>query len=379
VADQIEETIRSLHNLGRTDGAESEKVIRWVRGESERRCADGDSWYLGDLGVALLAAHRAEPRAWQYLYIFDHLFKLLVEVSGKGDLPQTLRLIAASRAAGHDIDRLAAARLAAHRRRATFADAFIGQGLADDVSDTFRACLVHEIVLREGTARGRSWITEWAASAAMRRHPLGWLPLDLAAFERGWDRRPSARGTAGREITIRPRSRHRRSAADVTTPIASIRLSAAVMNWVEDSSGRIEARIFKLGERVPPQAVPETLAALGLTCLEPGDAPVRLSVSGISADEAWWGLFHAALDGGAYGRGRYGAYSRLFAWRSLAALVGAADDAGPTDVARSAQRCGWYRFDADAPWYSEVVCDLGLVAVRPDGRSLAVLAATDTD
>ncbi|MEZ0114032.1 hypothetical protein ABH920_008066 [Catenulispora sp. EB89] len=399
MADQIEQTIRSLRELGRTHGAESEKVVRWVRGESERRCADGDSWYLGDLGVALLAAHRAEPRAWQYLYIFDHLMKLLVEVSGKGDLPQTLRLIAASRAAGHDIDRIAAARLAAHRRRATFADAFIGQGLADDVGDTFRACLVHEIVLREGTARGRSWITEWAATAAMRRHPLGWLPLDLAGFERGWDRGPSVRGTSGtraggalsggfsgtvngtvgREITLHPRAHRRRFAADLTTPMASIRLSAAVMNWVEDSHGRIEARVFDLGGPVPPPNVPETLATLGLRCIEPGDMPVRLSVSGIAVDEAWWSLFHAALDGGAHGRGRFGAYSRLFAWRSLAALAGAPEDAGALDVVLWAQRCAWYRFDADAPWYSGIICDIGLVAVRPDGRRMAVLAATDSE
>jgi hypothetical protein len=165
----------------------------------------------------------------------------------------------------------------------------------------------------------------------------------------------------------------------VTTGELSEALSAAVQNWADDSNGEIEARVFDLGVPVTAANIATALPALDLACLEPGTIPFRLAVFDVSARVAWWILFHAALDGSAYGRGRYGAFSRLLAWRSLAALVGAGEDAGPEEVAELAQRCSWYRFDAGSAWYTLVLWDIGLVAVRPDGRSLAVLAATDTD
>ena len=307
MADQIEQTIRLLRALGRptdtgTDtgtvaDAEPGRVIRWVRAESERRCADGDSAYLGDLGVALLECHQAEPRAWQYLHTFDHLFKLLAGVCGGGDLSQALRLIAASRAAGHDIDRLAAALLVADGPGATLSEAIEAgdaeAGDADgphagDAGDTFRACVVHEIILREGTLTKRPAIAEWAASAAMRRHPLGWLPLELADIERGWDQGPPCVGEADRRIVISAADRSLWPATDATTPAVAAALSSAVMNWAEDSHGEIEARVFDLGEAVTPATVPEALAALGLECLEPGMAPFSLAVFDIEAHVAWW-------------------------------------------------------------------------------------------
>ncbi|MEY9891188.1 hypothetical protein ABIA31_004853 [Catenulispora sp. MAP5-51] len=376
VAEKIERTIRLLRDLGRTADAEPGKVIRWVRAESERRCADGDSAYLGDLGVELLQCHRAEPRAWQYLHTFDHLFKLLAGVCGNGDLSQALRLIAAGRDAGHDIDRLAAALLVAEGPRTGLAAAVEGSG---DDGDTFRACLVHELVLREGTLARRPRIAEWASSAAMRRHPLGWLPLELAGFEAGWDQGPPAIGEADREIRIAPGERPAWPATDVSTQAVADAVSAAVLNWAEDSNGEIEARVFDLGEAVTPENILEALAGLGLQCLEAGSVPFRLAVFGVEAYVAWWILFHAALDGSAYGRGRHGAYSRLFAWRSLAALAGAAEGASPQEVWERAQQCTWFGFDAESPWYTHVFWDIGLVAVRPGGESLAVLAATDTD
>src|SRR5262249_39710491 len=43
-----------------------------------------------------------------------------------------------------------------------------------------------------------------------------------------------------------------------------------------------------------------------------------------------------------------------------------------------ATRCQWACCDAASGWFYQVAWDVGLLAVRPDGRSLAVLAATDT-
>ena len=401
VADQIEETIRSLRSLGHSTDVDPGKVMRRVRAESERRCAAGDTGYLGDLGVALLACHQAEPRAWQYLHAFDHLFRLLAGEdggsgrpgesgesgqfgesrdsgeSGDSDLTQTLRLIAASRAAGHGIEALAAALLAQNRPQAALAAASDGTGAAGDM---FRACLVHELVLREeGRVAQSPKIVRWAGSTAMRSHPLGWLPLALLDVEQGWDKGLGDMVEPDRETMVVAGAQPLWPATDVTTVELSEALSAAVQNWADDSNGEIEAKVFNLGVPVTPATIATALPALELECLEPGTIPFRLAVSDSSARVAWWVLFHAALDGSAYGRGRYGAYSRLYAWRSLAALAGAAEDAGPEEVAALAQQCTWYRFDADSAWYTQVFWDIGLVAVRPDGRSLAVLAATDTD
>ena len=340
MADQIEETIRSLRSLGHSTDVDPGTVIRRVRAESERRCADGDSAYLGDLGVALLACRQAEPRAWQYLHTFDHLFRLLAGGTGEGDLAQTLRLIAASRGAGHDIDRFAAALLAENRRQVAVRAVVDGtgdsggSGEVGEVGDTFRACLVHELVLREGTLARRPEIAVWAATEAMRSHPLGWLPLALLDVEQGWDKGRGDMVETERATVVVAGAQPLWPARDVTTDVVSEALSAAVQNWADDSNGEIEAKVFDLGVPVTPETVPDALAALDLECLEPGTIPFRLDVFDISAHVAWWILFHAALDGSAYGRGRYGAYSRLFAWRSLAALVGA----GRTPVPRRWRR-----------------------------------------
>ena len=49
------------------------------------------------------------------------------------------------------------------------------------------------------------------------------------------------------------------------------------------------------------------------------------------------------------------------------------------DVAARAGECAWLTFDADTEWFHAVVWDLGIAALRPDGRTVAVLAGTDTD
>ncbi|MBS2536733.1 hypothetical protein KGQ20_28620 [Catenulispora sp. NF23] len=378
MVDQIDETVRSLRNLKHLHQGESEKVIRWVRGESARRLADGDPGYLGDLGIALLACHRDEPKAWQYQDIFDHLLRLLIGDAGKGDLGQALRLIGAARHSGHDVDRVAAALLAANRRRVSLTAVFAEDGSTAGVSDTFRACVVHELVLREGTISRRKTIADWAASPAMRNQPLGWLPLHLAPFELDGDQWPHAT-RPDRVATVSPDVLASWPATDLITPELSQALSAPVMNWVEDSNGRVETGVFGLAEPVRPQSVPEVLAGLGMDFLEPVDGPFRLDVHDTSVWDVWQTLFRAASGGGAYSRGCHGAYSRLFAWQALAALAGASANSPHDEVARSAQACTWHRFDGELPGFFRIFWDIGLVGVRPGGGSIAVLAATDTD
>lgn len=96
-------------------------------------------------------------------------------------------------------------------------------------------------------------------------------------------------------------------------------------------------------------------------------------------DRVWKQLFSAAEAGGAYNAGVAGAHGRLAAWRSMAALADAHLDASAGEVERRTRDCAWYGFETDVGWFQQVAWDVGVAAVGPDGRRLAILAATDTD
>jgi hypothetical protein len=68
----------------------------------------------------------------------------------------------------------------------------------------------------------------------------------------------------------------------------------------------------------------------------------------------------------------------LSAWRSLSALVGAGEAEPVAAVAAVARGCTFWDFSLSTSWFYAVAWDLGLAVLRPDGASLAVLAATDT-
>ncbi|MFD5515399.1 DUF6183 family protein [Streptomyces sp. NPDC127066] len=78
-------------------------------------------------------------------------------------------------------------------------------------------------------------------------------------------------------------------------------------------------------------------------------------------------------------RPRFGGASGLAAWQSLAALVGCPEGAGAAEVEARVTACAWHGFDAGTKWFEQVAWDIGLAVLSPDGRRLAVLAATDTD
>jgi hypothetical protein len=49
------------------------------------------------------------------------------------------------------------------------------------------------------------------------------------------------------------------------------------------------------------------------------------------------------------------------------------------EVQDAAELCGWFSFEAATRWFNNIAWDIGLVVIRPNRTSLAVLAATDTD
>ncbi|MFB8414234.1 DUF6183 family protein [Streptomyces albidoflavus] len=375
--ERIQEIVAGLPEL---------KDVTGVWAVADERVARGDASFAADLGVALARAYgHAEP-LWQYRSLFDHLLRLLATTAGPGNVAEALRLASAPETAGRERDRCTASLLASCRRPEELAVAFSGHA-----SEELRACLVHELVLRGVAVDEEPGIARWAMSPHWRYHPLGWLPLTLSGMEDGADLpsyslrgsshampygpsggRPG-RGTRGAWVP---------SATEVTTPQLAAALSSAVANWAEESNGRIEARVFDLAGPLDAGAVPAALLTLGLESLagaEAGKKGTALSVAACPPGQAWRVLFAAASTGGAYNSGSHGAYGRLAAWQSLAALAGVADGAGAGEVEARVAECAWFGFDAGTDWFEQVAWDFGLAALSPDRRRLAVLAATDTD
>ncbi|MER5351474.1 DUF6183 family protein [Kitasatospora sp. NPDC002551] len=361
---------------------------------ARRRLKHGEVAFVADLGIGLARHHRS---ATEFDSLFDRLVRLLAVTPGAEPVGQLVRMLAAGRPDDPAFDRYVASMLAACRRPEDLTVVFDGGSGGVAVSDELRACLVHELVIRGVPVAEMPGIAGWATSPHWRDHPLGGLPLAPIAAEREpdlphysvdgsshglpyWD--PEERHPAPRLDTRVP------TAVETTTAAATAAMAAAVADWSDDPEepeGRVEARTFAFADPLEPDAVPGALVALGLDCLvDLGDLPgpgeeTAFGMVAVEPAEVWQVLFAAASTGGAYAPGRYGAYGRLRAWRSLAALAGAPADASAGEVEEYVRGCAWYRFGAATPWFHRVVWDLGVLAVAPDRRRLAVLAATTTD
>jgi hypothetical protein len=94
-----------------------------------------------------------------------------------------------------------------------------------------------------------------------------------------------------------------------------------------------------------------------------------------TAAEVFARLFAAAASGGAYSSGAGNALGRLAAFDTLGALCGAT---GPVSTLERAAHSRLWLFSG-TPWFWQVAWDLGVACLWPDGVTLVVHAATDTD
>jgi hypothetical protein len=293
--------------------------------------------------------------------------------------------------------RFAASLLASAQERSVFL-AMLEERARDEASEELLSCWLQEAIVR-----GDSFVEERAAIDLWRRlkaknHPLAILPLELDEVEsglRGYVPRyelHAARVAPPRRPSRpprRPRLVHDRDGVPLTheeilDPKELEPLAAAVRGWQEASNGRVEVHVYCFGRRcLEGEVTADFLISLGLNCVSgessaPPDAGP--TVSGIALTRALNVLFAAAANGGAYGGARRGAYGRLEAWTSIASLAGSSIFAGFERAIKAAEASSWLEIDAATySWFDRVAWDLGLCVLRPDGQSLAVLAATDTD
>jgi hypothetical protein len=252
--------------------------------------------------------------------------------------------------------------------------------------EEFLLCLVQEAVARHGTLDREPFLSLWSA-AAEAGHPLTWLPLRLMDVEIDLPLRHYSLTGQSFSLPFGPELRAeelRPAAASVLAPRVSstepvavdVRAASSVIRaWHEASNGKFECRGFRLH---PTETSPlgESLVALDLACLAGAQAP---TVHELETEHAFRILFGAASTGGAYTWGAYAAYGRLQAWRSVGALTGSGPEATIEAVEGSVRETQWYWFESRSQWFHHVAWDIGLVAVRPDRASVAILAATDTD
>jgi hypothetical protein len=253
------------------------------------------------------------------------------------------------------------------------------------------ACWMHETVLRGTSLDREPAIAAFHAQLAEANHPLGALPLTLLeaegeaptympmyganAISKAVDRLESGPTSAR---TLPPPGEHGApSVTRIDDPALEARLREAVGPWTTGSNGKAEAKAFRL-EPALTVASPGRwlLRALALDCVEGAEA---LHAERTSADTVWGALFAAAANGGAYSSGLGGAYGRRAAWVSLAALIDGPEGATPFELDTLAPSSRFLVFGAPGGWWNDVAWDIGVLAVRLGGASVAVLAATDAD
>jgi hypothetical protein len=252
------------------------------------------------------------------------------------------------------------------------------------------ACLTQEMVLRGVMVEGTVAAAFFEQEVRIRQHPLGWLPLTLLHQEQKVVHYLPHYGPRGSSCSIPNWEEDVDS--DVlegdyaihwtpcSVPASELeRLKSATLNWQAASNGKIEAGVFYSDSILPATMLQShAVQSLPMNCFLDA-APEKISVRAVSFDEVFSKLFAAASTGGAYNSGLYGAYGRLAAWHSASGFVGA--EAGtPTEaVALATEHCAWLSFEAQSEWFYQVAWDLGLMALRPDGYTVAALTATDTD
>jgi len=253
------------------------------------------------------------------------------------------------------------------------------------------ACWMHECVLR-GTPLDRDEaVVKFHARLAETKHPLGEMPLVLLEAESEAPTYMPMYGSnaiskavarlesgAASTRTIPPPGDHEAPRATrVEDAAVEKRMREAIVPWSSGSNSKAEARVFELDPEMDTASPGRwLLRALSLDCLEGAKA---LHAERVSSEVVWGALFAAAANGGAQSAGLGGGYGRRAAWASLGALIDAPADATPHQLDARAPSASFLVFGAPSGWWNDVAWDIGALAVRSGGASVAVLAATDAD
>ncbi|WP_432589143.1 DUF6183 family protein [Streptomyces sp. HD1123-B1] len=260
-----------------------------------------------------------------------------------------------------------------------------------DKHHQLQACLLHELLLRgadpdalvpDPFRRPDRHTLYWSG--------LTWLPARLSEMERldpGWLPSRSYKGKASGfppvmtwPVSVDVAAVRRAGVAHRVREATPAHLGDLIARpakegqWVDH-----EARVFVLDEPVAPEQLPAVVTALPMDCLRGLGEQDWFKGEVCTLESVWLMLFMSASTGALGRPGVHGAWGRFNAWLSLSGLCGAEfPEASAAEVEELARACSWYRFEAGTEWFRNDLSDYGIVALSPDGRRIAVLAATDT-
>jgi hypothetical protein len=356
-------------------------IDRWI--------AQQDHVRLRDLTDALSSiVLNATPQCWQPGSLRNHLLVGLARSSGLATIDLLLSQMLRPETSTRQLREIAA-RLASVQEPEVIIAALERHEFEPGLAE-FLYVLTHEAVIRRKIGPMTPVADRMAAQMSREGHPLVRLPLELFDLESAITTFLPHYGPIGSAVTsgynagqgetkqANPQKIISIRCREATTPEMADRSSAAVRNWIKESNGRCEVRLFEFEELLPTETIgPALLQSLGLECLA-GVGVNVINVAEITARQAFAHLFSAGSAGGAYNTGEGAAYGRLAAWESAAALVGN-ETCHLSKTSEVAENCVWFAFLSNGGWFYAVAWDLGLAVLRPDRRTLSILAAKDTD
>ncbi|MFJ8138586.1 DUF6183 family protein [Streptomyces sp. NPDC096013] len=362
--------------------------LQW--GQAEQRAVQGDASYVRELGEQLVDRHVVAVRqVREYERQLANVVRVLAFTPGRDSLVNLLRFLDEKRPSTGSPRPLLpfVASVLAERHHVADLAAVVFEPRGREYLNELRACLLHELVLR-GVRTDTYPALRSAAHVLPPWHPLSWLPTHRIDVESGADFPtrslngssygvPSQLPAEGRVDLPTPRTSERSALRDTATTDVRESIVAAPQagEWAD-----FGAWVFPLDEAVPPERVPALLPTLPMGCLDGLGPTDRFEIAVRPLDEIWRLLFATASMGGMYDSGVHGAYGRLWAWRSIAGLSGAPAGASAEEVEHRARQTNWFHFETDTDWFhGDIDSDYGIVALSPDHRRIAVLAATDTD
>lgn len=249
--------------------------------------------------------------------------------------------------------------------------------------------LIQESVVRGADYESVEPIHAFWQKLKNQKDPLAWLPLHSMDIERSISfpcyngggsvshmPSTSVQGTLDKQPS-RTTPEHPFTA--VSMPFNQEVAARCVRSWKEHSNGKFEATLFETNSIIAAIDVsPKQVLKLRLDCLA-GASPSEVNLDAVPPDRIFQMLFGAASNGGAYPPGEHGAYGRLAAWQSLAALTGAGASTSIDDIYRLTKESSWYSISSTSKWFHNIAWDFCVVCLRPDKQHIVVLAATDQD
>jgi hypothetical protein len=249
-------------------------------------------------------------------------------------------------------------------------------------------------LIQESVARGADYdavepISTFWGKLKKQNDPLAWLPLHRMDIERSISF-PSY--SAGGSVSHLPstsvqgtlekqpsRTTPEKPFTGVPLPINEEAAARCVRSWKTHSNGKFEAKLFEVSSAISAGDVStKQLLKLQLECLA-GATPREVKLDAVPSDRVFEILFGAASNGGAYGGSEAGAYGRLAAWQSLAALTGVGVSGTFDDAYSAAKQSSWCSISSTSKWFHNVAWDFAVVCLRQDKQHIAVLAASDED